>query len=82
MVEEAGDRFNRLEKEKREGWRQRLGEEYDQMKQRAASLHGFIQSGDYHGVSDHQKGLLTQQLGHMQQYVNILKQRIDNLDQA
>lgn len=66
----------------REGWQKRVSEEYDELKQRTERLASFINSSSYYAVSDHEKGLLSTQLGHMKAYVDILKQRVDHLRSA
>ena len=56
--------------------KQRAVEEAQELKSKAERLAGFINGTGYYNVSDHQKGLLKTQLGHMQSYLQILQQRL------
>lgn len=82
MADPAGTALRDKMKAERAAWQQKTKDEHDDIENRTRILHSFIQSGDYYGVSDHEKGLLTSQLGHMQAYLATLKQRIKYHNQS
>jgi hypothetical protein len=58
----------------------RLLEERDQLKEKVTKLDIFIDSDTFETISELQQDLLMDQLYHMSEYLTILDERVDDLD--
>lgn len=59
-------------------WKDRLANERDELEVRVDKLRNFVNSKTFNHVSDKQKYLLREQLHHMQCYLDILNDRLQD----
>lgn len=59
-------------------WKDRLANERDELEVRVDKLRNFVNSKTFNHVSDKQKHLLREQLHHMQCYLDILNDRLQD----
>ena len=59
-------------------WKDRLVVERDELLVRVTKLRNFVNSKTFDHVSEKQKGLLKEQLHHMQCYLDILNDRLES----
>lgn len=59
-------------------WKDRLANERDELEMKVDKLRNFVNSKTFNHVSDKQKHLLHEQLHHMQFYLDILNDRLDD----
>lgn len=59
-------------------WKDRLANERDELEMKVDKLRNFVNSKTFNHVSDKQKHLLREQLHHMQCYLDILNDRLQD----